>query len=160
MCCKVNLDVCSLNVLNLLNYSKLLLIRYINGLIANIHKCNLLNRIILCNKHHLSNTYIIYMSSQAFFYSVLSRIFFPLLFHSSQFILRRRIGRRVSGKVWSAPSLWLSSSVSCLLQPIRCCETAWSNQLHCEHGEWTKTAMTSLLVFAAKAGPATTRALL
>lgn len=60
------------------------------------------------------------------------------LFLSTQSILRRRIGRRVSGKAWSAPSLWLSSSVSCLLRPIRCCGTAWSNQLHCEHGERTE----------------------
>ena len=65
-----------------------------------------------------------------------SLISFLLL--STQAILRRRIGRRVSGKAWSAPSRWLSSSVSCLLRPIRCCGTAWSNQLHCEHGERTE----------------------
>lgn len=63
---------------------------------------------------------------------------FLFFFHFSQFIPRRRIGKRVSGKAWSAPLLWLSSSVSCLSQPIRCCGTAWSNQLHCEHGEWTE----------------------
>lgn len=78
------------------------------------------------NKMYKKKRQIIIISSFLFF------------FHFSQFIPRRRIGKRVSGKVWSAPLLWLSSSVSCLSQPIRCCGTAWSNQLHCEHGEWTE----------------------
>lgn len=63
---------------------------------------------------------------------------FPSSLSILQSILRRKIGRRASGKAWSAPSPWLSSSVSCLSQPIRCCGMAWSNHLHCEHGEWTE----------------------
>lgn len=51
-----------------------------------------------------------------------------------QSIQRKRTGRRVSGKAWSAPSLWRSSSASCSSQPIRCCGTAWSDHSHCEHG--------------------------
>lgn len=51
-----------------------------------------------------------------------------------QSIQRKRTGRRASGKAWSAPSLWRSSSASCSSQPIRCCGTAWSDHSHCEHG--------------------------
>lgn len=63
---------------------------------------------------------------------------------------RRRIGKRASGKAWSAPSPWLSSSVSCSSQPIRCCGTAWSNHLHCEHGERTEQPWPHILYLQPK----------
>ncbi len=40
-----------------------------------------------------------------------------------------RWSKHAYGRVWSAPSRSLSSSVSCLSQPIRCFAVVWSNRM-------------------------------